>query len=117
MQVTGPPPTGGGLSRVQRWCTAQVPERLRGEIRVECDIGARHLTICECRPPWRDDLGPEWTRFPVARLHHTKTTGLWTLYWRDRNLKFHRYQPLDPSPRVQDLLNYLDQHADPIFWG
>ena len=32
-------------------------------------------------------------------------------------LKFHRYQPLDPSPRVQDLLDYLDKHADPIFWG
>ena len=64
-----------------------------------------------------DDLGPEWTRFPIARLHHTKTTGLWTLYWRDRNLKFHHYQPLDPSPRVQDLLDYLDKHADPIFWG
>ncbi len=63
------------------------------------------------------DLGPEWTRFPIARLHHTKTTGLWTLYWRDRNLKFHRYQPLDPSPRVQEMLDYLDKHADPIFWG
>jgi hypothetical protein len=24
---------------------------------------------------------------------------------------------LDPSPRVQDLLDYLDKHADPIFWG
>jgi len=47
----------------------------------------------------------------------TKTTGLWTLYWRDRNLKFHRYQPLDPSPRVRELLDYLDKHADPIFWG
>jgi len=82
------------VARVQRWCAAQVPEHLRGEIRVECDLATRHLTICECRPPWRDDLGPEWTRFPIARLHYTKTTGLWTLYWRDRNLKFHRYQPL-----------------------
>jgi len=27
---------------------------------------------------------------------------------------------LDPSPRVEDLLDYLDyldKHADPIFWG
>jgi hypothetical protein len=48
------------------------------------------------------------------RLHYTKTTGLWTLYWRDRNLKYHRYDPLDPSPQVQDLLDYLDDRADPI---
>jgi hypothetical protein len=50
-------------------------------------------------------------------MHYTKTTGLWTLYWRDRNLKYHRYHPLDPSPQVQDLLDYLDERADPIFWG
>jgi len=105
------------VARVQRWCAAQVPEHLRGEIRVECAITARHLTISECRPPWREDFGPEWTRFPIARLHHTKTTGLWALYWRDRDLRFHRYQPLDPSPRVQTLLDYLDKHADPILLG
>ena len=52
----------------------------------------RHSTICECRPPWREDLGPDWPRFPIARLH--RTTGLWFLYWRDQNLKYHRYQPL-----------------------
>jgi hypothetical protein len=75
------------VARVQRWCAEQVPEHARGEIRIECDLAPRHLTICECRPPWREDFGPDWTRFPIARLHYTKTTRLWTLYWRDRNLK------------------------------
>jgi Protein of unknown function (DUF3024) len=119
---TEPAPAAGGLpeldvARVQRWCAGQVPEHVRDEIRVECDIAPRHLTICECRPPWREDFGPDWTRFPIARLHYTKTTRLWTLYRRDRNLKYHRYHPLDPSPQVQDLLDYLDERADPIFWG
>ncbi|MFI6573974.1 DUF3024 domain-containing protein [Nocardia fluminea] len=53
------------VARVQKRCASQVPEQLRGEIRVECDVAPRHLTICECRPPWRDDLGPEW--IPIAR--------------------------------------------------
>jgi Protein of unknown function (DUF3024) len=74
------------VARVQRWCAGQVPEQVRDEVRVECDVAPRHLTICECRPPWREDFGPDWTRFPIARLHYTKTTRLWTLYWRDRNL-------------------------------
>jgi hypothetical protein len=115
MSAGGPPRLD--VARVQRWCANQVPEHMRGEIRVECDIAPRHLTICECRPPWREDFGPDWTRFPIARLHYTRTTGLWTLYWRDRNLKYHRYQSLDPSPQVQDLLDYLDSGTDPIFWG
>ena len=101
------------IARVQRWCANQVPEH----IRVEWDVAPRHLTICECRPPWREDVGPDWNRFPIARLHYTRTTGLWTVYWRDQNFKYHRYQPLDPSPRIQDLFDYLDSRADPIFWG
>jgi Protein of unknown function (DUF3024) len=70
----------------------------------------------EAAATWQNFLTPE-TVGQIARLHYTKTTGLWTLYWRDRNLRFHRYQFLDPSPQVQDLLDYLDHRADPIFWG
>jgi hypothetical protein len=113
--------TGGlpelDVARVQRWCAAQVPEHARGEIRIECDIAPRHLTICECRRPWREDFGPDWTRFPIARLHYTKTTGLWALYWCDRHSKFRRYRFLDPSPSLQDLLEHLENSGDPIFWG
>ena len=35
---------------------------------------------------------------------------------RDRNQKYHRYEPLDASPQVQVLLDYLNDRADPIFW-
>jgi hypothetical protein len=104
----------GSPQRVSYQTDREVPEHIRNEIRVECDIAPRHLTICECRPPRRGDSGPDWTRFPIGRLHYTRTTGLWTLYWPDHNLKYHRYQPLDPSPRIQDL---LDSRADSIFWG
>lgn len=95
--------TQGGLpqldvARVQRWCASQVPEHIRSEIRVECDITPRHLTICECRPPWREDVGPDWTRFPIAHLHYTKTTGLWTLYWRTGTSNTTATNHLTPAP-------------------
>jgi len=105
------------VARVQRWCAARVPERARHQVRVECDIAARHLTILERRAPWREDFGPEWTSFPIARLRYTATTKTWTLYWRDRNLNFHRYDLLDPSPRIEDLLAELDRDPTAIFWG
>ena len=66
-----------------------VPARVRHQVRVEVDVAERHLTIVECRPPWRAGMGVEWTRFPIARLRYTKTTGVWSLYWRDRDLRFH----------------------------
>jgi hypothetical protein len=103
--------------RVQQWCRARVPEHLRGEVRVEVDVADRHLTIVECRPPWRADIGPEWSRFPIARLRHVKATRLWSLYWRDRNLRFHEYDLAPATATVEELLAEIDRDPTAIFWG
>jgi hypothetical protein len=105
------------VARVHRWCTARVPERARHQVRVECEFAARHITIVERRAPWRDDAGPDWTSFPIARLRYTKMAKTWTLYWRDRNLRFHVYDRLPPSPHVDDLLTEIDRDPTGIFWG
>jgi hypothetical protein len=105
------------LARVQRWCAARVPEHARHQVRIEYDVAARYVTIVERRAPWREDAGPEWTSLPVARLRHTAATRTWTLYWRDRNLRFHRYDQLAPSPRIDDLLAEIDRDPTGIFWG
>lgn len=72
------------MARVRRWCRGRVPEQFRDEVRVAGDVADRHLTVVECRPPWREDFGPDWTRFQIARLRYVKVTGLWPLFWRDR---------------------------------
>jgi Protein of unknown function (DUF3024) len=105
------------VARVQRWCATRVPEHARHQVRVECEIAPRHLTIVERRAPWREDFGPEWTNLPIARLRYTATDKAWTLYWRDRNLRFHIYDLLAPSNRVDDLLTELDRDPTGIFWG
>ncbi len=105
------------VARAQRWCAARVPEHARHQVRVECEIAPRHLTIVERRAPWREDFGPEWTTFPIARLGYTVADKSWTLYWRDRNLRFHAYDLLVPSPRVDDLLTEIDRDPTCIFWG
>jgi hypothetical protein len=108
---------GLDVARVQRWCAARVPEHARHQARVECDVAPRHLTITERRAPWRADLGPEWTSFPIARLRYTAANRSWTLYWRDRNLRFRVYQRLAPAQHVDDVLNEIDRHPAGIFWG
>lgn len=105
------------VARVQRWCAQRVPGHARDQVRVECEVAPRHLTIVERRPPWRADLGPDWTSFPIARLRYTAANRTWTLYWRDRNLRFHRYDLLAPSARIDDLLAELNRDPTAIFWG
>ena len=105
------------VARVRRWCEQRVPAHVRDQIRVECDVAPRHLTIVECRPPWRPEAGPDWTRFPIARLRYTKASRSWSLFWRDRHLRFHAYDRLAPSVHIDDLLRELDADPTAIFWG
>lgn len=108
------------LVRIRRWVDARnanLPERARGLVRYELDVTDRTVTILECRPPWQSDYGPEWTRFPVARLRYTKTRSEWLLYWRDRNLKFHKYDPVPPTPHVDRLIAEIESDPTAIFWG
>jgi len=105
------------IARVRRWCQQRVPEHVRSQVKVECDVTPLHLTIVECRPPWRQDMSAEWTRFPIARLRYTKATRQWSLYWRDRHLRFHLYDRITSSARIDDLLREIDCDPTAIFWG
>jgi Protein of unknown function (DUF3024) len=105
------------VARVRRWCDQRVPDTVRDQVRVECEVAARHLTIVECRPPWREDMGTVWTRFPIARLRYSKGSRSWALYWRDRNLRFHVYDRVAPSSRVEELLQEIGRDPTAIFWG
>lgn len=107
------------IARVRRWVAErndQIGEHI-DEMRVEMDVDARAITILECRPPWREDFGPEWTRQETARMRYTKSTGVWTLYWPDRNCKFHHYEDLDPTPTIGRLLAEIESDPIRIFWG
>jgi Protein of unknown function (DUF3024) len=105
------------VARVQRWCAARVPEHARDQVRVECQVAPRHVTIVERRAPWREDFGSQWTSVPIARLRYSAADKSWTLYWRDRNLRFHLYDLLGPSSRVEDLLTEIDRDPTGIFWS
>src|SRR5581483_6872439 len=105
--VSGLPETD--VARVQRWCRGRVPEQVRDQVRIEADVAERCVTIVECRPPWRACVSADWTRFPIARLQYTKSTGLWSLYCRDRNLRFHQYDRVTATENVEEAADLVFQ--------
>lgn len=54
---------------------------------------------------------------PVARLRYTKSTGLWSLYWRDQHAAFHEYLQAAPSTSIAELLDEVDRDPTALFWG
>ncbi|MFV1961843.1 MAG: DUF3024 domain-containing protein [Acidimicrobiia bacterium] len=75
------------------------------------------MPIVECRPPWRPEDNPDWTRSSIARLRYTKYLGQWSLYWSDRNSRFHEYDLVEPTVNVEDLIAEIQADATGIFWG
>lgn len=107
------------LSLVRQWVEEQNEQigDLIDQVRIEIDVDARAVTVVECRPPWDEGSGSEWTRQEIARMRYTSSTGLWTLYWPDRNSKFHRYDDLGPTRDVTRLILEIEEDPTCIFWG
>jgi len=105
------------LARIRHYVDARVPPRAAAQVRMELDVRATTVTIVECRPPWRADLGPEWSRLPIAQLRYNSGRSEWTPYWRDRNLRWHRYERIGPVSHVDRLLAEIEADPTAIFWG
>ncbi len=105
------------LATIRRYVDARVRPRAAHQVRLEVEVQGTAVTIVEGRAPWRADIGPDWTRFPIARLRYSQTHAKWTLFWRDRNLHWHRYERIDTAARVDPLLAEIDADPTAIFWG
>lgn len=104
------------VARAKRWVdrhNAAVPPRADDLVRYELDVADRHLTLMECRPPWREDHKPVWPRFPIVRFHRGARNE-WATFWRDRNSTFHRYELLPATPRPDELPVAVDEDRSGI---
>jgi Protein of unknown function (DUF3024) len=105
------------IALVTTYCATKIPSEHDSEIRIEYRVRGNTITIYECRPPWREDLGPDWTSLRVCTFQWDPKTRLWTLHARDRNERRLDYPYLDPAPSVMPLLRELEKDPTGIFWG
>lgn len=103
------------LARIRRFCDRSVPAHLRDEARVEADVRGKSVTIFDCRAPSHPDV-TDWSRVLVAQLRYEPASDTWTLYWADRNSRWHRYDDIDPGT-ADELLNEVNEDPTGIFWG
>lgn len=114
-QAAGVGPPESHLRAIQRFCGHRVPGRARHQVRVEHTVCGNRVTICERCAPWRPEYGPEWTLVPIAQLRYGDHA--WTVYWADRNGRWHRVEDLPAAPAVEPLLAAIDANHGALFWG
>ncbi len=105
------------IALVATYCATKVPSERDDEIRIEYRVRGRAITIYECRPPWSEDLGPDWTSMRICSFEWDPATRLWRLYSRDRNDRRLDYPFVGPTPDLTPLLRELDTDPTGIFWG
>lgn len=110
-----PKPRALDLARIQRWVDGRVPFEQREQVRLEVGVHGANVTIFELRPPWCPEVGPDWSRRPVAQLRHTGG-GFWLLLWQNRRERWERY-PLAPEATrdLESLLTALNDDGIGLF--
>jgi len=68
-------------------------------------------------PPWREDLGPDWSSQTIAQLRYDSAMSSWALYWPRHTGRWARYDDVPASSDVAPLLAALDADPDGVFWG
>ncbi len=104
-------------SKIGALCERRIPPHIRDQIKLEFTIRGDSITIVERRPPWRSDIGPEWTTMKIAQLRFQTGSGTWSLWWSDRNGRWLRVPDLDASPDIEQLLAVIDDDPSGAFWG
>ncbi len=100
---------------VSEYCEQKIPPHLKNDIRITFMIIKNEVWIYEKRPVW--DNPSEWHEMPVAKIRCTLKTRLWTLYWPDRNSRWHIYDRIKPNKDISKIIEEIDNDPTRIFWG
>lgn len=94
----------------------RVPPHVRDKVGIGYRFRGNSVTLFERRVPFRDP-GGEWTESHIAQFRFNPEKNTWSLYWSDRNSKWHEYDNIEASEDFDVLLQEVDQDPTAIFWG
>lgn len=102
-------------TKVKAFCEKRCPAYLHDQVKLVHKVKGMSITISEERPYFRDPS--EWTSSPVAKFTYRNKERLWYLLWRDRNSKWHNFDPPVTAKKFEELLEEVDRDETHIFWG
>jgi hypothetical protein len=96
-------------------CEKRSPIWVRDQVALQFRIEGRDVVLYEKRPRYDDPS--RWVESYVAKFRFCANSGLWSLLWRDRNLKWHYYEPCEADADINVVLEAVDADPTGIFWG
>src|SRR5271157_1797224 len=100
-------------NKLKIYCENRIPEEARDQVKMNYEIKGNKITLYEERPRWTGE-GP-WTKMAIAQIRYNEEKENWTIYWRDRNEKWHLYTEIKPRKNIEDNLKEIDKDPTGIF--
>ena len=100
---------------LSKYCRERLSAYLHDNLRLGFKFRGDSVTLYEERPAFgKPELRVETM---VAQFRFKPQTKEWTLYWADRNSKWHEYDLIEPSRNFETLLKEVHEDSTGIFWG
>lgn len=93
----------------------RIPAHARDKVRLDYRFRGNSVTLYEHRS--RFLKSSEWVDTVIARFRFDPKEHTWTLYWADRNSRWHKYLDLEPNDDFELLLQEVHEDPTGIFWG
>ena len=97
------------------YCKEKAPAHSKAELRLDFIFRGNTVTLFEERPSF--DKPETWVQSVIAQFRFNPLTKEWTLYWADRNSRWHPYEKVEPSMNFEVLLTEVDKDPTGIFRG
>lgn len=96
------------------YCSQRLPVYIHDEMRLGFGFRGNSVTLYEERSALAKP--GMWVKIPVAQFRFNHQDKKWTLYWPDRDSKWHKYEFIESSKRFETLLKEVREDPTGIFW-
>ena len=92
------------------------PVHVRPKLDLGWRISVQSIEIFEVRPAWRGEPG-EKMEHSVAKATFVRTRGLWRVFWKRADLRWHGYEPAAEVKSIEAFCAVVSEDAYHCFFG